>query len=102
MDLNSEMKEPHAAIVAGIKKCPYCNATVYTDETVCRYCDKDLVVRVCPYCKNTIPAAEDPCHFCGRLEPAENVAEIEAAQKAAFERSVFWDAVICTLDLLGR
>jgi hypothetical protein len=37
-----------------------------------------------------------------RLEPAENIAGIEPAQKAAFERSVFWEAVLWTLDVLGR
>lgn len=102
MNPNSRMKEPDAQMITGIKKCPYCNATVYAGEAMCRYCDKDLADRVCPYCKNTIPADEDPCHFCGRLEPAENIAEIEAAQKAAFERSVFWDAVMSTLHVLGR
>jgi RNA polymerase subunit RPABC4/transcription elongation factor Spt4 len=103
MNLKSRTTEPDAEMTTGIKNCPYCNSTVYTDETICRYCDKDLAIRVCLYCKNTIPADEDPCHYCGRLEPAENIAEIEAAQRSSFERGVFWDAVLSTLDLImGR
>jgi predicted amidophosphoribosyltransferase len=100
MDSNSEMKEPHAAMVAGIRNCPYCNSTVYIDETICRYCDKDLAARVCPYCKNTIPSDEDPCHFCGRLEPAENIAEIEAAERADLQRSIIISAVFMLFDIL--
>lgn len=87
MNTNTKMKEPGTEErVLGIIRCPYCNATVYADDTTCRYCGEDLAIRFCPYCKNTIPVYEDPCHICGRLEPADQGVEVIDEVQAGINR----------------
>lgn len=67
--------------VIELKKCPYCNASQYSNNRNCFYCGKYLNVRRCPYCDNIIPDHEDPCRYCGHLKPAAIEPENDASVK---------------------
>lgn len=83
-------------------KCPQCATNVLSSETSCRYCGVDLKFRVCPYCKTEIPEEWDPCTVCGRWEPADNIDEIMAEERARQKKWFVLDLILFFFFILGN
>jgi RNA polymerase subunit RPABC4/transcription elongation factor Spt4 len=89
MNTNKDVNEWDVETVFGIIRCPYCNATIYTDDAICRYCGEDLGTRFCSYCENEIPVYEDTCPFCGHLELDDDIVEVDEEEEARTNRVAF-------------
>ena len=90
MGSNQGNNNPEMGNSSTVKKCVYCGTTLYADDTICRFCGRDIGnTRKCPYCANIIPANEDPCHFCGHLEPADEETLKAYYKKQTQERFIF-------------